>query len=98
MVISRDDWLEAQYAVLGSALIEPKAVPLVIAETCEEDYSGPCLAVFKAIKAHRQRPSGSVLHKFSHAADRHHSIGSQCEALYWPVQKQQKAAIASGIW
>lgn len=51
MVISRDDWLEAQYAVLGSALIEPKAVPLVIAETCEEDYSGPCLAVFKAIKA-----------------------------------------------
>lgn len=51
MVISRDDWLEAQYAVLGSALIEPKVVPSVIADTCEEDYSGPCLAVFKAIKA-----------------------------------------------
>lgn len=51
MVISRDDWLQAQYSVLGSALIDAKVAPTVIAETAEEDYSGPCLAVFKAIKA-----------------------------------------------
>ena len=51
MVISRDDWLQAQYSVLGSALIDAKVVPTVIAETAEEDYSGPCLAVYKAIKS-----------------------------------------------
>ncbi len=51
MVISRDDWLQAQYSVLGSALIDAKVVPTVIAETTEDDYSGPCLAVFRAIKA-----------------------------------------------
>lgn len=51
MVISHDDWLNAQYSVLGSVLIDPIVAPLVIAGTTEEDYSGPCLAVFSVIKA-----------------------------------------------
>lgn len=51
MVISRENWMDAQYAVLGSALLDAKVVPMVISGTCEEDFSGPCLAVYKAIKA-----------------------------------------------
>ncbi len=51
MVISRDNWMDAQYSVLGSALIDAKVVPMIISGTSEEDYSGPCLAVYKAIKS-----------------------------------------------
>lgn len=50
-LITRDNWTDAQYSVLGSALLDASVVPMVIAGTSEEDYSGPCLAVFKAIKA-----------------------------------------------
>ncbi len=51
MVISRENWMDAQYSVLGSALIDAKTVPLIISGTGEEDYTGPCLAVFKVIKS-----------------------------------------------
>lgn len=50
MAVISDDWLNAQYSVLGSVLIEPRLVPQVIAETSERDYYGPCLTVFKAIR------------------------------------------------
>lgn len=50
MVISREDWLNAQYAVLGSALIDARTVPLILSTTEEADYSGPCIAVYNAIR------------------------------------------------
>lgn len=43
-------WLNAQYSVLGSALISPDVVPKVISETSERDYFGTCLTVYKAIR------------------------------------------------
>lgn len=51
MSLSSQDWLEAQNGVLGSALIEPKLVPMVLSETSAEDYSGTSLAVYQAIRA-----------------------------------------------
>lgn len=50
MAISGEDWLRAQYSVLGAALLDPSIVPLVITKTEERDYSGSCLSVYKAIK------------------------------------------------
>lgn len=50
MRITSDNWMDAQYSVLGSALIDDKVVPRIIAETDETDYSGGCLNVFRAIK------------------------------------------------
>lgn len=49
MLVTADKWTEAQYSVLGSALIEPKVVPRVLAQTCESDFSGPCLTVYQAM-------------------------------------------------
>lgn len=46
-----EQWLEAQYSVLGSALISPEIVPKIVHETRESDYNGACLTVFKAIRA-----------------------------------------------
>lgn len=51
MVISREDWLSAQHAVLGSALIDARVVPMVLSGTEEADYTGPCVAVYQAIRA-----------------------------------------------
>lgn len=51
MVITRDNWLEAQRAVIGSALIDSAVVPAVIAGTTEQDYTDACRTVFTAIKA-----------------------------------------------
>lgn len=50
MSVSSQNWLDAQYSVLGSALIEPSLVPRVINGTSEADYSGPCLTVFRAMR------------------------------------------------
>ena len=50
MSLNSQDWLEAQNSVLGSALIEPKLVPMILSETSAEDYSGPSLAVYQAIR------------------------------------------------
>lgn len=49
MVVTTADWLQAQYSVLGAAMLEPAAVPQVLAETTVRDYSGPCQAVYTAM-------------------------------------------------
>lgn len=50
MRIDSENWLEAQHSVLGSALIEPKVVPRILAALREDDFSGSCQTVFKAIR------------------------------------------------
>ena len=50
MAVTNEAWLDAQYSVLGSALIEPQVVPMVIHQTAERDYYGTCLTVYKAIR------------------------------------------------
>ena len=49
MLVDSSKWADAQYSVLGSALIEPKVVPLVLAQTSERDFSGPCQTVYSAM-------------------------------------------------
>lgn len=49
MLVDSGKWTDAQYSVLGSALIEPKVVPRVLAQTCESDFSGPCRTVYNAM-------------------------------------------------
>lgn len=50
MAVSAEDWLQAQYSVLGAALIEPELVPKVLTSTALRDYSGPCQSVYAAMK------------------------------------------------
>lgn len=50
MAITRQDWLDAQYSVLGSVLISPELVPKVMTETTEADFTGPGLSVYRAIR------------------------------------------------
>ena len=45
-----DTWLDAQYSVLGSALISPEVVPKVVSETSDRDYTGACLTVYRVIR------------------------------------------------
>lgn len=49
-IIHSKRWLDAQYSVLGSVLICPEVAPQVIHGTSEQDYTGACQTVFKAIK------------------------------------------------
>lgn len=51
MHLSSANWLDAQYSVLGSALIDEKAAVRVVSDTEERDYSGPCLTVFNAMRS-----------------------------------------------
>ena len=46
MSVTNDDYLNAQNAVLGSALIEPDLVPKVIQATRKEDFTGACRTVY----------------------------------------------------
>lgn len=48
--LSREDWLQAQYSVLGSMLISPETVAQVMQETREQDFCGGCQTVYKAIR------------------------------------------------
>lgn len=48
--MTNEAWLNAQYSVLGSALICPDVVPKVMSETSERDYLGTCLTVYRAIR------------------------------------------------
>ena len=48
---SSEKWLEAQQGVLGSALIDPVTVPIILSQTTVKDYSGPNVAVFQAMSA-----------------------------------------------
>lgn len=50
MAVTQEKWLDAQYSVLGSALISPEVVPKIMHETTEKDYFGTCLTVYKAIR------------------------------------------------
>ena len=45
-----NSWLEAQYSVLGSVLIEPELVPKMLLQTREDDFQGPARTVYKAIR------------------------------------------------
>ena len=47
---TEDKWLDAQYSVLGSILIEPDVTPKVMAGTAERDFSGTCLTVYRTIR------------------------------------------------
>ena len=51
MVTGSQDWLDAQIGVLGSVLIQPDLAAKVLSETCEEDFSGTCLTVYRAIRS-----------------------------------------------
>lgn len=48
--LSNESWLNAQYSVLGSALISPELVPRILHETRESDYLGACQTVYKALR------------------------------------------------
>lgn len=48
--LNQGDWLQAQYSVLGSALISPDLVPKIIAQTEDSDYQGTNLTIYRAIK------------------------------------------------
>lgn len=50
MAVTDEKWLNAQYSVLGSALISPEVVPKILHATRETDYYGTCKTVFKAIR------------------------------------------------
>lgn len=50
MAVNADRWLDAQFSVLGSVLIQQELAPKVVHETSERDYYGTCLTVFRAIK------------------------------------------------
>ena len=45
-----DKWLQAQYSVLGAALIDSSLVPKVMAETSAQDYSSSCQTVYTAMR------------------------------------------------
>lgn len=47
--MTSESWLQAQYSVLGSALIEPGLVPKVIQQTRESDFIGECRTVYRAM-------------------------------------------------
>ena len=50
MAVTSDGWLQAQYGVLGSALLDSDLVPKVMSETQEADYSGPCRNIYRAMR------------------------------------------------
>ena len=47
MAVNSQNWLDAQYSVLGSLLLAPEATPMVMQELRDEDFSGPCRSVFR---------------------------------------------------
>ena len=50
MAVNHEDWLQAQYSVIGAALLDSTVVPKVMAETSQKDFSGSCLTVYNAIR------------------------------------------------
>ena len=48
--MTQDNWLQAQYSVLGAALIEPSVVPKVIQQTREADFSGQCHTIYATMR------------------------------------------------
>lgn len=45
-----EQWLDAQYSVLGSMLISPEVVPKVMEGTAERDYCGTCRTVYRVMR------------------------------------------------
>lgn len=50
MRVTNENWLDAQHSVLGAALIDEKAVPKVMAETSEDDFTGSCQTVYRVMR------------------------------------------------
>ena len=50
MAVSGEDWLQAQYSVLGAALLGEKTAVRVISETEERDYGGACRTVYNVMR------------------------------------------------
>lgn len=50
MSVTANDWLQAQYSVLGAVLIEPGLAPKLMAQTHSADFSGHCRTVYDAIR------------------------------------------------
>ena len=48
--MTNENWLEAQYSVLGSVLISPEVLPKVIQQTRPADFSGTCSTVYQAMR------------------------------------------------
>lgn len=48
--MSSEEWLQAQYSVLGSALIDSNLVAKVIHETTDRDYSGTCQMIYRVMR------------------------------------------------
>lgn len=49
-MVKREDWSYAQTSVIGSALIDPACVPLILAGCNPEDMSGQYRTIFNAIR------------------------------------------------
>lgn len=49
-MVTKDDWTGAQAAVIGSALIDPDCVPLLLSSCAEADLSGEWRTLFAAIR------------------------------------------------
>lgn len=50
-MVGTQDWLDAQIGVIGSVLIQPDLAAKVLAETCDDDFSGHCLTVYRVIRS-----------------------------------------------
>lgn len=48
--MSSEEWLQAQYSVLGSAMIDSDLVAKVIHETTDRDYSGTCQTIYRVMR------------------------------------------------
>ena len=66
MAVTSEDWLQAQYSVLGAALLDEKIAVRVLSETEERDYGGVCRTVYNAM--HRLFRQGKPLDPVSVSA------------------------------
>lgn len=65
--MTEQNWMDAQYGVLGSALIEPELVPKVIQQTCSKYYTGPCQTIYTAMVSLFQQGSAVDIITLAHA-------------------------------
>lgn len=82
MAVMQEKWLDAQYSVLGSALISPEVIPQIMRETSESDYFGTCQTVYNAMR--KLFASGAAVDPVSVKAtlgDSYHSFLMQLMAV-----------------
>ena len=48
--MNNEDWLQAQFSVLGAALLDSNLVAKVVHETADRDYSGACQTVYRIMR------------------------------------------------